>query len=153
MKKITYRELLNLIHEGKQPKRIVHNDRVYKFENDTYFEESEKDGIFYLTYAIHRHTEWYLAENREFSYEETILDDKEKAYLSNIIKPFKKYVYRIEKIEEQKQERICISYAEYLERVKGQEVYRFIFLPTFKAGTMYKGMELNKEYTLEELGL
>ena len=28
-----------------------------------------------------------------------------------------------------------------------------IFLPSFKKGKMYKGMELNKEYTLEELGL
>lgn len=28
-----------------------------------------------------------------------------------------------------------------------------LMLPTFKAGTMYTGMELNKEYTLEELGL
>lgn len=26
-------------------------------------------------------------------------------------------------------------------------------LPVFKAGTLYKGMELNREYSLEDLGL
>lgn len=29
----------------------------------------------------------------------------------------------------------------------------FMFFPDFKSNTMYKGMELGKEYTLEELGL
>ena len=35
----------------------------------------------------------------------------------------------------------------------GEECSEFINLPWFKPDTMYKGMELNKEYTLEEIGL
>lgn len=155
MKQITYRELLNLIHEWKQHKRIVHNDRVYKFKNNTYFEESKKEEIYYLTYAIRSHTERYLAEYREFSYEETILDDKEKEYLSNVIKPFKNYVKCIVKIEIQGQEEIRILYKDFLDKEKDDETqwYSTIGLPTFKKGTMYKGMETKKRYTLEELGL
>lgn len=153
MKKITFRELLNLIYEGKQPKRIVHYNTVYKFENNTYLEESEKEGKSYLTDVIRNYTEGYLAKYREFSYEETILDEKEKEYLSNIIKPFKKYVCCIKKIEEWKQEYICIFYVDYLERKKVKESHKAIILPPFKKGTMYRGMELYKEYTVEDLGL
>lgn len=29
----------------------------------------------------------------------------------------------------------------------------FIYLPFFKRGTMYKGMEQDRKYTIEELGL
>ena len=160
MKRITFRELLNLIHEGKQPNKVYLSGTNLEWEWDSvdeeYYWQDFNGGIEFVTLGelvSNRFTGKQLAEKKIIDFFDDILTDKEKAYLSNLIKPFKKYVYCIEKIKEQKQERICISYADYLERVKGQEVYRFIFLPTFKAGTMYKGMELFKEYTLEELGL
>ena len=82
----------------------------------------------------------------EEEYVPDILTDKEKAYLSSVIKPFRKDVEWIEKIERYDGENEYIHIT-----VKRNE--DCCELPTFKKGTMYKGMEANKAYTLEELGL
>ena len=76
----------------------------------------------------------------------TILTNKEKAYLSAVIKPFRDDIEYIEKIKTYygEKEYICI-------KIKRYEDY--CGLPVFKKGTMYKGMEADKAYTLEELGL
>ena len=77
-------------------------------------------------------------------YEESILDDVEKAYLSAVIKPFRNRIRFIVKIRYKllEQEFIYIS-------VEGNS----ITFPPFKLGTKYKGMEVNIKYSLEELGL
>ncbi len=72
-----------------------------------------------------------------------ILDEVEKKYLSNFLKPFKNRVETIVKEE--------IDEEQYLDIYIKDEGY--INLPNFKANTMYKGMKLGKEYTLKELGL
>ncbi len=82
---------------------------------------------------------WLLEE-----YKEPILDDVEKKYLSAVIKPFRKKVMNVIKIqcrEERQCIRIRICVGDYAE------------LPLFENNTMYKGMEVGKYYTLEELGL
>lgn len=73
--------------------------------------------------------------------EKEILDEEEKEYLSAVIRPFKD---RIEFIAKRRMfdDYICIGLND-----------EAISLPYFKKGTMYKGMELYKEYTLKELGL
>ena len=80
----------------------------------------------------------------EEEYKPPILDDVEKAYLSAVIKPFKdrvkyitKYIYPI------KEEYLLIV------MYNGERMS----FPTFKKETMYKGMKVYEEYTLEELGL
>jgi hypothetical protein len=78
----------------------------------------------------------------EEEYDPKILTDKEKAYLSAVIKPFKEEVETIEKASFEECEQLQIS--------DGDTVMAF---PCFEKGTMYKGMEAYKEYTLEELGL
>ena len=78
-------------------------------------------------------------------YKEPILTEEEKAYLSAVIKPFRakvKYMFKNSSNEE------FISIV--LEDKERREYFNF---PYFKTGTMYKGMESNKRYTLEELGL
>lgn len=80
----------------------------------------------------------------EEEYKPTILTEKEKAYLSAVIKPFREkveYVYK--KCSE-------IDEREYLEISLENGVISF---PYFEKGTMYKGMELDEPYTVEELGL
>lgn len=73
-----------------------------------------------------------------------ILDNIEKNYLSNIIKPFRDRINYIAKVN-------LANRREYiLIKMKNMEV---ISLPFFTPGTMYKGMEVNREYTLEQLGL
>lgn len=73
--------------------------------------------------------------------EKEILDEKEKEYLSAVIKPFRD---RIEFIAKR------TMFNDYIRIGLNDEV---ISLPYFDKGTMYKGMELDKKYTLKELGL
>ena len=80
----------------------------------------------------------------EEDYEPTILTEKEKAYLSSVIKPFRKRIEYIEK-------RCFVSGTEYI--LISLQNNKTLSFPTFKTGTMYKGMKSRKEYTLEELGL
>ena len=82
----------------------------------------------------------------EAEYKPNILEKKEKEYLAAVIKPFREDVECIEKVESyyDKNEYIYIT-------IKKDNDY--CELPDFKNGTMYKGMKLNKPYTLEDLGL
>ena len=73
-----------------------------------------------------------------------ILDNIEKNYLSNIIKPFRDRIDYIAKVNlSNRREYILIK----------MKNYELISLPFFTAGTMYKGMENDKDYTLKELSL
>lgn len=146
MKKITFRELLNMIYDEKVPKRIIYDDIEYKCTRTDY-EDCEGE---YLSYVISGDLSVLeMACDDCIAIYDEILDDKEKAYLRNIIKPFEKYVKHIRKESICGQEQIIIVYKDYLDC----KHYSRFSLPSFKAGTMYKGMELFKEYTLEELGL
>lgn len=71
------------------------------------------------------------------------LDKVEKEYLEAVLKPFKNKVDCIEKSEFNNLEYISID-------IKKDAS---ITLPNFPRDTMYNGMELNKKYTLKELGL
>lgn len=79
--------------------------------------------------------EWLLSEAQ-------ILDDAEKRYLRGVIRPFKNKVKSILKL----------SIANEWIVIQMDDSYE-IDLPKFKKGTMYQGMEGNRRYTLEELGL
>ena len=78
----------------------------------------------------------------------SVLTDMEKEYLSNIIKPFRDSVVTIAK-------RNCYDDCAYFIQIKviQNKCPEYINLPYFEKGRMYKGMEANKDYTLEELGL
>ena len=76
-----------------------------------------------------------------------ILDEVEKRYLSAVIRPFKDYVWFIRKVNSEKNygyQKIVIDLIDDSEQIA---------LPLFKEDTMYKGMEVDKEYTVKELGL
>lgn len=85
-----------------------------------------------------RFLNWLLEE-----YEEPVLDEVERKYLSDVIKPFGHRVSYIVK------------------RLNGSGYYIAIIvnnfdvmnLPYFTRNTMYKGMEVNRKYKLKELGL
>lgn len=80
-----------------------------------------------------------------------ILDEAEKRYLSNIIRPFRGRVIGIVKIGSQIQEYQYISIR--IRSLVPRLSYENINLPYFHSGIMYKGMKVDKDYTLEELGL
>lgn len=81
--------------------------------------------------------------------EKPILDNIEKRYLENVLRPFKNRVMFIAKTEEFGYEHIYIRVALPIHK-HGNTTCNF---PYFDKGTMYKGMELYKPYSLEELGL
>lgn len=86
-----------------------------------------------------------LLEWLDMEYVEPILDDAERRYLSAVIRPFRKHVQNITKhLTFKNTEEYIIIHIDSSER---------IYFPHFKADAMYKGMELNRNYTLEELGL
>lgn len=74
--------------------------------------------------------------------EESILDEEERDYLKSVIRPFRNRVKCISKHNSYSNEYICIEL-----------VGEYLNLPFFKKGTMYKGMERGKEYSVEDLGL
>ena len=77
------------------------------------------------------------------------LDEKEKAYLSAVIRPWRDKVECIRKqrfLAKENYEFICIVYRDVIG-------FNHVDFPNFPKGTMYQGMELSKGYTLEELGL
>lgn len=84
----------------------------------------------------------------EVKKKEPILDEKEKKYLSAVIRPFRDRVKNIMKRFSGNYEYICI-FLKHIEKDFNED----ICLPYFKSYTMYKGMIPDKKYTLEELGL
>ena len=78
----------------------------------------------------------------------SILTEEEKEYLSYIIKPFKD---NIESIYKDKYFYGSINDSECIE-IKFYDGGTMCF-PQFKKNTMYQGMELEKEYKLEDLEL
>lgn len=101
--------------------------------------QKRKDGV--CNFDCAKCYKWLRQE-----YKEPTLDKAEKKYLSNIVRPFRDRIEGIDKeLYNAKQEFIIL-------RTKNSIPYN-ITLPYFEAGTMYKGMELNKVYSLKELGL
>ena len=77
-----------------------------------------------------------------------ILDEAEKRYLSQIIRPFKDQVIAIAKRSD--------NYGEFIDiMIDEGEIGDCgnIYLPYFKPDSMYKGMKVEREYTLDQLGL
>lgn len=73
-----------------------------------------------------------------------VLDEKERKYLKDVIRPFRNRVKHITKrnvFEGQEVITICI------------DDYYAVNLPLFEKGTMYIGMETDKNYTLEDLNV
>lgn len=83
--------------------------------------------------------EWMAQE-----YKGDILDYAEKKYLSEVIRPFRKEVNDIKKLTD------SVHYRDFILIQVGDDYLTF---PHFEKGTRYKGMEYDKTYKPEELGL
>ena len=77
-----------------------------------------------------------------------VLDDVEKEYLSAVIKPFRhriKYFYKYSCVNDEYEAIAAI--------METYGYFDYLAFPKFKKGSMYKGMGLMREYTLDDLGL
>ena len=126
-------------------KKMVFENKLYgsnHFVSLTYYTEDLKDvdgEEEYDIVKVERSTQYEEVFERE-----KILDEVEKKYLANVIKPFRHKIKSIMKRSEYGSLcyiKICIK--------NGDAAY----FPCFKENSMYKGMEPNREYTLKELGL
>ena len=98
----------------------------------------------------HEHDSWYdKEEDRDemnflnAEYVQPVLDNVEKKYLSDVIRPFRNKIKFIKKTKMG-----CFYYI--VIRINGETMT----LPNFSSKSkMYEGMKLDKAYTLEDLGL
>lgn len=126
---------------------IIDHAGSTRLDSDINYVEIEYNGRIVKEYAytneagIKKFLEWLEEECVP-----EILTEREKAYLSAVINPFRENVAYITKMDitysKSKREFICI-------RINRE----YILFPKFARETMYKGMEANKRYTLKELGL
>lgn len=114
------------------------NKFVVRYNNEKidYFELNEC----HISFNDSAYKKWLDMEHKE-----PILDDAERRYLSAVIRPFRSDVTSISKNKAltTEREQIIIS-------IRG---YNGACLPWYDAGTMYRGMEPERLYTLKELGL
>lgn len=117
--------------------------------------ETELVAMGVYTRGVCRHSECKECERRlrawlSEDYRQPVLYEVERKYLSDVIKPFRGIVTGVSKelfYGEGTKEYISIVIQHesgFRERVN---------LPNFERNAMYKGMEINKKYALEELGL
>lgn len=95
-------------------------------------------------------TDEAFAEWLDMEHKEPILDDVERRYLADVIRPFRSRIIWIKKAYRSG------NYEQIIIRMKSivpDAILVDIQFPFFKGNEMYKGMNLGKEYTLEELGL
>lgn len=129
-------------------KKMVFENKLYgsnHFVSLTYYTEDLKDANGdeeYDIIKIERPDQYETVFERK----EEILDETEKRYLASVIKPFKNKIETIEKTIKIGDSSLC-----YLNiYIKNDDIAN---LPNFKKDSMYKGMEPERKYTLEELGL
>lgn len=142
----------------------IRKDVTLKEINNNYFNGCQYDTMLFLLEAsFHNFNDTYIIKdiyldksvtlianniscsvNSVILENNNILDDKEKEYLRGVIKPFRKDVESITKMDNLDGKEYIVVYLKNTDRA---------FLPNFKKGTMYKNMKTNKMYALEELGL
>ena len=121
-------------------KKLINSGGYIAKNIDNYTEEL-KDTISMIDLDIVK-VERPIKYKTVFERKEEILDETEKRYLANIIRPFRGKVETIKKVAGNK---------EYISIELKDEAS--IDFPYFKEDAMYKGMKKDKKYTLKELGL
>ena len=133
MNKFKVGQRVKIIRTGKEGKITIVDDDDFServWTNHCYAVALEGGDVY-----------WFTVHDIELAKE--ILDETEKEYLNNVIKPFREKVTSIQKDGNRLKEFIRIG-------IKNDAD---ICLPYFETDTMYKGMKIYKEYTLSELGL
>lgn len=142
------RKETNLEHYKEELKEIL----LYDYDNPReVFRKISKRFDRQIKISLTEHPTDAILNWMAQPYKAPILDDVEKAYLRSVIKPFKDktlYIYKTE-IQNEKNHYIRIVVKSICDGLDEEE----IAFPLFKKNTMYKGMELDKQYTLKELGL
>lgn len=162
MKELTLREAAEALKAGKKVRLNKRNSTPFCLNEEGLFkfdgyeiEEGIMIKLGYIDCLCNCISDFESIINKKcfVLVENPILDDMEKNYLGSIIKPFKdKYTaMTITKTAT----KFCTAYIciALIEKGKEDKCHEEIALPYFYRDKMYKGMELDRKYTLEELGL
>lgn len=145
---MTIVEALKALREGKKVRNKIWEEGEYIMLKNGFIKYG--NGV---THRIDVYGEYDMCDDAWEEYKEEVLDEKEKEYLSAVIKPFRDRVIYIKKIDMYSG---WTKDGEYILGELGNKddvVVDTFTLPYFPEGSMYKGMETDKKYTLEELGL
>lgn len=143
----------DIVTDRKGLKKIVSGDKLYGkdklygnylFAPLRYYTEDLKDVDGEEEYDIVK-VERPVKYETLFERKEEILDEVEKRYLTEVIRPFRKRIQFIQKKKE-------ITEINPYIRIVCEDNDKLVF-PYITDNSMYKGMEVNKKYTLKELGL
>lgn len=115
-----------------------------KKHSTIYYDENHYLGNFRLDLfqEIFKGVTW---EDGPIQFRKDILDETEREYLKAVLRPFRNRVVRVTKLKLP----ACSDYNLRADLENGDS----LTFPSFSAGTMYNGMELYHEYTLEDLGI
>lgn len=119
---------------------------------DTCWNTFSRSGGFFAFNYMFKSIKWEDDEPTRISdiYDPQILDDVERKYLKTILKPFHE---KVDYVAKNSRNIFGNNYRrEYLYIQFHDHDGKFEF-PDFDSGKMYSGMELDKEYTLDELGI
>lgn len=120
----------------------IGNEYSYKFTEECLMALFPNGKWYIAPYALY---EILNGKYKVIKLPKPILDEKEKEYLSYVIRPFRNRIKYICKNNNEDGD------TEFLDvQLDGND---FMAFPNFKKGTMYKGMEFEKKYTIEDLGL
>lgn len=151
IKEIKIKDIIKGWLDSKElPEKFNYFGDVYEL-NTNYIrhKKADLDNLYYNEhYCRYFNFTGYSDREETVIIEEDILDEKEKEYLSNVIKPFRN---RIKYISVDKYGNDCMIKIALNHYTKTYD--DTILLPDFEKGSMYKRMEIGKEYTLKELGL
>ena len=149
-------EALKALREGKKVRNKIWEEHEYIMLKNGFIKYG--NGV---THRIDIYGEYDMCDDTWEEYKEPVLTDKEKEYLSAVIKPFRDKVESITKnsIATLTTNEIgmitntCVR--EFISiRTKNETgIFYTINLPYFSRGDMYRSMINDKNYTLEELGL
>ena len=140
---MTIVEAVKALAEGKKIRRNdwSKGDYVTLKDNKVVSQSGLSSGVCIEDFS----TDWWK------EYKEPVLNEKEKEYLSAVIKPFRDRITYIAKVEEDIHWfywimiRVDIGFL--------NDYYDLCLPPFEETSSMYKNMEVGKEYTLKELGL
>ena len=140
-----FEEMLKALMNGKKIRKKAWDRGIYRIRGDgKYIIDQEGNESAILIDGSFDADVWE-------EYKEEVLDEKEKKYLSAVIKPFRDRITYIAKVEEDIHWfywimiRVDIGFL--------NDYYDFCLPPFEETSDMYKNMEVGKEYTLKELGL
>lgn len=135
----------------------MNNFEKYKDKIKEFASITNENGIKYLRVIVDEDPVYskcyeepvyaYVAFEHFFNWlcqEEPPLETEEETYLTNLIKPFRDDVVNITKKTNDK------GYEWLRIIIKDNEP---LLLPGFQKGTLYKGLEVDRAYTPEDLGL